>query len=327
MADTSWGRGTPAARDRLRVGVLAAPGRANTPLDFVLDAGAHAVELVPMLAGFAYPHARIAASFDVLFNAVADPDRGAVALAVADDVVARVGRPVVNPPRAILGTTRERVAARLGAIAGCAVPATGRYATAALESDAGIARAVAEIGLPVLARPIGSHGGAAIERLDTAAALAAYLAWPAADAVYLTRFHEFRSADGRYRKYRLIYVDGDVLPYHLAIGDDWLVHYVGTPMAEDAALREEEAAFLADWRRAVGARATAALEAIGAAMALDYAGIDCAVLADGTLLLFECNAAMLVRHTDTAGLFDYKREPAERIRAAVSRMLARRAAR
>ena len=326
MASAAWARDIPAPADgRLRVGVLAAPGRVNTPLDFVLDTTAHAVEPILLLDGFAYPDDRIAASYHVLFNAVADPDRGSAAVALADALAARIGLPVINPPRAILATTRERVAERLAGIDGCVAPATARHDTAALRSAAGLARAIAEIGLPLLARPVGSHGGAAIERLDSAPALAAYVAWPAAGALYLTRFHDYRSPDGRYRKYRLIFVDGEPLPYHLAIGDDWLVHYVGTPMAEDAHLRDEEAAFLADWRGALGARAAAALDAIGGAIGLDYAGIDCALLPDGRLLLFECNAAMLVRHVDQPPMFDYKRASAERIRSAVSAMLARRA--
>jgi glutathione synthase/RimK-type ligase-like ATP-grasp enzyme len=185
---------------------------------------------------------------------------------------------------------------------------------------------VRAIGLPLLARPAGSHGGARLERIDDGAALAAYLEWTEADELYLTRYHEFRSPDGRYRKYRFIGVDGELLPYHLAIGDDWLVHYVRTAMAEDAALRAEEAGFLAAPFAHVGPTAAAALREIATRVGLDYCGVDCAVLPDGRLLLFECNAAMLVRHADGSGLFDYKRAPAEAIRDAVTRMLERRAA-
>jgi tetratricopeptide (TPR) repeat protein len=324
---TSWARAAaPAGGDRLRVGVLAAAGRANTPFDFILDHTAHAIEVVIMLDGFAYPHARIAASYDVLFNAVADADQGADAMTLAAGLVDRVALPVLNHPRAVLDTTRERIAARLAGIDGCTVPATGRYATRSLGSAERRARAVGEIGLPLLARPVGSHGGSQLERIETQEALDAYLAWTTTDEIYLTRYHEFRSADGGYRKYRFIYVDGAILPYHLAIGDDWLVHYVRAPMTEQAALRGEEAGFLEDWRSHVGARAAAALAEIGTRMALDYCGIDCAVLPDGDLLLFECNTAMLVRHGAQPAMFDYKQAPAERVRAAVSRLLERRAA-
>jgi len=60
---------------------------------------------------------------------------------------------------------------------------------------------------------------------------------------------------------------------------------------------------------------------------LDFFGVDCA-LSGGDLLVFECNAAMLVHDAGTdAPLFAYKRAPAERIRRAVGGLLARRGSR
>jgi hypothetical protein len=180
----------------------------------------------------------------------------------------------------------------------------------------------------VLARPVGSHGGTDLEKLDTPAALAGYLARAGGAEIYLTAFHDFRSADGRYRKYRLIVVDGAIFPYHLAIGADWLVHYFRTDMGAVAALRDEEARFLADWPAALGPAAAGALAEIVRRVDLDFFGVDCALTAGGDLLVFECNAAMLVHDdgTDTP-LFAYKRPSAERIRHAVGAMLARRGGR
>src|SRR5262249_42680108 len=94
MATLSWARATALALkapgDRPRVGVIAAPGRANTPFDFILDRRHLAIEVVLMLEDVAYPYARIAASYDVLFNAASDPDRDASAVARARTFAARV---------------------------------------------------------------------------------------------------------------------------------------------------------------------------------------------------------------------------------------------
>jgi tetratricopeptide (TPR) repeat protein len=330
MARAAWAKPTarrarpPRAR-RLRVGVIAAPGRANTPIDFILDRTRVTAETVLMLDGFRYPHRRIAAAYDVLFNIASDPDRDPGAVRLAREVADRTGLPVANPPGLILQTGRARIARRLAGIAGAVVPTTVRIATRALTSRVGLERVLAAVGLPLLARPVGSHGGTRLERIVERADLAAYVAWCEADALYLTRFHDFRSADGRYRKLRVIFVDGVPLPYHLAIGDDWLVHYFRTAMAADAALRAEEAGFLADPRAYLGATAAAALTEIGRRMALGFCGLDGALLPDGRLLVFECNAAMLVRHDDPLAVFDYKRAPAEAIRDAVTAMLMRRA--
>lgn len=310
---------------RPRVGVLLAPGANNTPTGFILDAAAHDLENVFMVAGFDYPHARMAASYDVLFNAIGDSDRAATALAVAVDVTRAVALPVINPPALIAATGRDRMAARLADLADCHVPPTRRCAVAALRAPDALDALARDVGLPVLARPVGSHGGDDLVKLDDPAALAAHVAASTAEALYLTRFHDFRSADGRYRKYRFIVVAGEIYPYHLAIGEHWLVHYFRTGMAGSPALLEEEARFLTDWRRALGGRIEAALGAIVGRVGLDFFGLDCSVDRTGALLVFECNATMLVHEAGASPAFDFKRGPTERIRQAVGRMLAGRA--
>ena len=330
LGQTRWARADPEAHRadrRLRIGVLLAPGANNTPTGFILDLVACDLELVFMVDGFAYPHARIAASYDLLFNAIGDADRAAPALACARALTRAVGLPVVNPPEHIADTGRDRMAARLGGLADCRVPTTRRCTAAALRQPETCATVAREIGLPLLARPVGSHGGDDLVKLDSAGALAAHVGATAAAALYLTAFHDFRSADGLYRKYRLIVVDGELLPYHLAIGEDWLVHYYRTGMGEHPGRLDEEAGFLADPLGALGPRAAEALAGIVRLVPLDFFGIDCAVDADGRLLVFECNATMLVHDADPSPVFDFKRAPTEHIRLAVGRLLARRAGR
>ena len=323
MASASWARATTTPRTRTRVGVLLAPGAHNTPTDFILDPTAYDLELVFMLDAFDYPHARMAASYDALFNAIGDADRAGAALASARAVAHATGLPVINPPAEIFDTVRDRMALRLASIEGGIVPPTRRCALAALR-DGRADAVLREIGWPMLVRPVGSHGGTDLVKLDTPAALAAHLEHApagAGDDVYLTRFCEFRSADRRYRKYRLIVVDGAVLPYHLAFGDTWLVHYFRTDMANAPALLAEEARFLADPTACLGAGAAAALAEIARRVPLDFFGVDCALDPAGRLLVFECNAAMLVHGADPSPVFDFKRGAIERIRQAVTRML------
>jgi len=139
---------------------------------------------------------------------------------------------------------------------------------------------------------------------------------------YVTKFVDYRSEDGFYRKYRMIFVNRQPYPYHLAIGPVWLVHYWTSGMADDAARREEERRFLADPKTAIGARAMTALSRIGAKLDLDYAGIDFSVLPDGRLLVFEANATMLV-HPEHEPKFAYKNPAVEGILNAFHAMLVR----
>jgi hypothetical protein len=141
----------------------------------------------------------------------------------------------------------------------------------------------------------------------------------------LTRFHDFRSPDGHWRKYRLIFVDRQAHPYHLAIGDDWLLHYWRANMSVAPWKMAEEERFLADWRGVFGPRAARAVEAAARRLDLDYGGMDCALLGDGRLLLFEANACFLLHLDEPEETFAYKHRHVPPIRAAFSDMVLRRA--
>src|SRR6201999_1446394 len=138
------------------------------------------------------------------------------------------------------------------------------------------------------------HGGENLVKLTTAADRDAYLAREPEDQLLLTPFHDFRSADGAWRKYRLIFVDRRAYPFHLAIGEDWLLHYWRAEMARSPWKLEEEERFLDDWKGVFGAKAAAAIEEVARRLDLDYGGADCALTGDGDLLLFEANATVLL---------------------------------
>src|SRR5262249_32498102 len=146
---------------------------------------------------------------------------------------------------------------------------------------------------PVLARLAGTHGGDDFEKLAEPEAVSRFVAArPAAD-YYVSEYVPYESADSYFRKYRLIFVGGQVLPYHLAIADQWKVHHFRTDMANQAALRAEEEAFLADPTKVFGPAQFQALNRVREVLDLDYGGIDCALDADGNVVVFEANATML----------------------------------
>ena len=140
--------------------------------------------------------------------------------------------------------------------------------------------------------------------------------------IYATEFVDYRSLDGWYRKYRVIFIDRTPYPYHLAIGAHWLLHHWTSGMEEDARRRAEEEAYLADPEHVLGDKAWAALLAIGERLDLDYAGIDFSVLQDGRLVLFEANPTMLV-HPEDDPLFSYKNAAVANIIDAFDRMIGR----
>jgi hypothetical protein len=96
-------------------------------------------------------------------------------------------------------------------------------------------------------------------------------------------------------------------------------------MADNAAHRAEDAAFLADMPGVIGPKAMAALEGIQKTLGLDYGGIDFGLNADGDVLLFEANAAMAVLPPGEDARWDYRRPAVERILKAIRKMLVDRA--
>ena len=263
--------------------------------------------------------------FDVVFNAIGDPDLAGPGAAPLSRFLASCSTAVLNRPERVARTRRDRLPILLAGLDGVIVPPTARLDAADIASD-GLARATAAAGLaaPVLVRPIGSHGGKGLRLARTQKALARFR--PEGD-VYVTAFVDYRSTDGFYRKYRVVFVDRAPMPYHLAISPRWLVHHGSAEMDGDADRRAEEARFLADPVAAVGANAWAAVAAIGAAVDLDYAGVDFGLTANGAVLVFEANATMLVHAEPADGVYAYKNRAVGEIARAFAEMLTGAAAR
>lgn len=233
-------------------------------------------------------------------NAIGDADLCGAALGAAERIVAGLGVPVVNRPERVQATGREANASRLGDIPGVVVPRMLRL------RREGIGRAAA-LGFPLLLRAPRFHTGRHFLRVDSDAGLEAAAADLPAGEVLALSWLDARGADGMSRKYRAMLIGGEVLPLHLAIGAGWKVHYFSAAMARRVEFREEERRFLQDMAGVVGVRAMAALREIGLRLGLDYAGVDFALGKDGSLLLFEANATMVINPPGAEAMWDYRR--------------------
>jgi len=304
--------------------VLGGVGAGHIPIRYLLDTGVFATRSVSLLspdqpdAPLGHVSEAEIAAADVVFSTLGDVDRDGGQLAAAQALCTRLGKPVINPPAGILKTGRDGAVALFGDIGAMVTPAIQRT------DPAGLARA--PMTGPILVRPAGDHGGDNLTLLRDEADKAGYLAAGPRETLMVSAFHDFRSADGHWRKYRLIFVDRRVHPYHLAIGDSWLVHYWRAEMGRADWKKAEEEAFLADWRGVFGAAAADAVEEAARRLDLDYGGVDCALLPDGRVLLFEANACMLVHLDEAAQAFAYKHRYVPPIREAFTAMVWERAA-
>lgn len=279
-----------------------------------------------LVAEFCPPDVALPAH-DVVFNGIGDADLCAAGLQAIEPVLARTRAPVVNRPAAVLATTRVANARRLGALPGVVTAATAAFPRSVLAgASAEAALAAGGFAFPLLLRAPGFHTGKHFVRVERAAELAGAVAQLPGDELLAIAFVDVRAADGKYRKYRALFVDGALYPLHVAVARDWMVHYFTAAM-DDAAHRAEEAAFLADMPGTIGPEAVRALERVRDALGLDYGGVDFAFGRDGRLVVFEANATMVFLRPRPDPETAYRLPAVERIGEAVRAMLVRRATR
>jgi hypothetical protein len=128
---------------------------------------------------------------------------------------------------------------------------------------------------------------------------------------------EYRGRDGLFRKYRIVLIDGHPYACHMAISNNWMVHYITAGMTESAGKRAEEAGFFARFDDDFARRHRDSLAAIADRLGLEYVGIDCGETPEGELLVFEVDSGMTVHSMD----------PVEKVCRAFRQMLLDHAAR
>jgi hypothetical protein len=305
-----------------RVLVLAVPGdfQANLPLDALLgapDTELHTLWLVDPEVALKDPFAVFGDSrpqFDCIFIAIAEDSRHRRALEAADRVAEALNMPVINQGRRIAAVSRHGAAQLMRGLPDTVVP------NQTLIGRGSLAEA-ASLEFPLIIRPARSHAGKDLARIDDAGILGNYLDRVTEELFYIAPFADYQSDDGLWRKYRIIFVDGCPWPYHLAIHSDWAIWYYNARMDLDPWKRREEARFVQDIRQVFPGRAMGALHALAARVGLDYFGIDCGLMRDGRLVVFEIETGMIVHDWDTPEIYPYKRECTRAIREATERMI------
>jgi hypothetical protein len=253
-----------------------------------------------------------------ILNQIADPDRCRMTLEKLAVAIGESRRACFNHPRSVLTTDRLSVSRKLSGVDGLRVPQTLRLI---LENPAALHEEIVAAGLqyPVLARVAGDHGGVSLVKIDAREELSALHKFNAyGKAIYLTAFHDFVSADGRYRKFRIAVVGDRFFLRHMLVGDGWLLHH----KRRGAGTEQEEAQMLDSFDSTLAPRLEPTVKEITGRLDLDYYGIDCHVSEDGLITLFEANACMniLSNPYPSPNMWD---RPNERIKEALFSLLKR----
>ena len=254
----------------------------------------------------------------LVVNAIGDADLRGEALASADVLLTGDSAPLINPPSRVRATGLVANARRLAGIPGVIAPkilALPRQAPLTVDG----------LTFPLLLRAPGFHSGRHFHYVENRDALAATAAALPGGELLAIEYIDVRGRDGMARKYRAMFIDGVIYPMHLAIAADWKVHYFTAAMAANVAHREEERRFLDAMPAVLGQRAMTALGAIGATLGLDYAGVDFALTRDGSVVVFEANATMVINPAEPDPIWNYRRRAVDDVLAAARTLLSRRA--
>ncbi|WP_253717452.1 RimK family alpha-L-glutamate ligase [Sphingomonas sp. AP4-R1] len=294
----------------IRLLAFVTPGdfMANTPLDFLLN-GSNAVLWLHFVDGDTADLRNLPAH-DVAFFAIGEANHHGPVLTRMAELLAGWDGPIMNnDPTLIAGLTRDGVSALLDDEPSILVPANRRFPRDALAAVAAGADAMQVLGsaFPLIVRPIGTHAGHGMDKLDDEAAIARYLDGEGSTHFYAAPFIDYRGAEGWFSKQRIVLIDGKPYPSHLALSDHWMVHYLNAGMMENARKRAIEADWMERFDDDFAVRHRAAFEALYRRIGLDYFGIDCAELPDGRLLVFELDVAMVVHDMDDVTVFPYKK--------------------
>jgi len=314
---------------RLRVLALAADidMGGNTPIELLLEGADIELQTLYVVPGTNLPNPL--PEHDVAIVIASDSAECRPALEEIDRLALDWPQPLLNLPRMIANLDRDKLYRLLNDIEGIDIPATVgcsrvQLTDIALEivpmTDFGD-----ELAFPIIVRPRGSHAGVGLAKLDNAEALFAYLDDRTEDEFFISRFVDYSSEDGLFRKYRIAVIDGKPFACHMAIADQWNIWYLNAGMALSAEKRLEEETFMYTFNFGFALRHKSVLSSMAERIGLDYFVIDCAENKNGDLVIFEVDNTAVVHNMDSPEVFPYKPMQMLTICEAFAAMLLRRA--
>jgi hypothetical protein len=310
--------------------VTAGDFMANTPIEFLLEDSDANILLYYVDADTA--DLKDVPEHDVAFVAVGESAANLAVLENLDRLLRDWAGPIMNnAPRHIMALSRDGVAAALKDEPSILAPATARVHRGVIEKLASGEIEVDSIleasAFPVIVRPVGTHAGKGMKKISTPLELSAYLKSQAEAEFFITPFIDYSGTDRKFRKQRIAFINGRAFASHLAVSEHWMVHYLNAGMTQHEDRRAEEALWMANFDSDFAVRHARAFDALHRRLGLDYFAIDCAELADGRLLLFEADVAMIVHSMDWESIFPYKKSAMRKLFVAFKDALTRRVAR
>jgi len=284
------------------------------------------------------PHA------DVVFNNIASGE----ALSVpgvqerAVGLIERIGRPVINHPRAVFQMTRQKAADRLNGIPGLRVPRIERYRRDLDRFDDIRAEIARNFVYPVIIRHVAADESSNSLLSDKKTALLvrdacelhSFLEDISWEQFYAIEYVDLRKADGNFRRIRAAFFPDEIIIIACGYYSEWMVAGWRTNEAgqsfydafPDRVIDMQRA--LRDPETVLGPQFMPVLEAVRERVPLDVFGMDFDLDDDGHVVLFEAQstAILLMPHGNVPEHLQLPPELDDRVNGAFRRLVRRKIA-
>lgn len=295
----------------------------NTPVDFLLEDSDVALDLLYVSPELPFP-TRLP-EHDVIIVGIGQSDQNQILLERVAELTKVSSRPLLNTPERIARLSRDEVSRLLKSVPGVEIPVTARTSKYELQQVCSGGKAMTNLledgGFPVIVRPLGSHAGEGLAKIDDPATLASYLNTMPQSEFNVARFVDYRQADGLYRKCRIALIDGQPFACHMAVSENWMIHYKNAGMQESEGKRAEEESFMLNFDEDFARRHKEAIRIINERLGLDYLVMDCGETPEGKLLIFEADNIGFVHAMDPPDIFPYKPAQMRKVFSAFYAML------
>ena len=282
----------------LRVLAIMGPGNMleNAPLDFILFN--KNIQLDLFYVSTTTDFCEDTPDHDVAILALGESSKNKALLEFIEVQRKSWPRPFLNHTEGVMKCARDSLSELFENEAAFIVPQTKRVR----------ASQTAHEEFPFLIRPIDTHAGENFEKIGSAEALADYVDRnKTASDFYISNFIDCSRSDGLHRKFRIALIDKKPYICHLAISDNWVVHYIAAHMELNPEKRAEEERFMAEFETVFLPQYGSALRVIADKIDLDYVVLDCGVSINGEFVLFEADNGAWIHDTDSLEVYPYKK--------------------
>lgn len=230
--------------------------------------------------------------FDLVWNAISDPDLNPKTLAVFKSAFEGQGTLVVNQADHVFRTTRHNVSLTLQGVDGVVMPKT---LLIRLPTDHRIRAIVEDTGFrfPAILRRVGTQNGDVLGVFPSIDSMSTIFG-DRKGQYYLTEFIDVRRGDGLFRKTRCFFVGDKIIARHHVITNKWKITGSNStdimPSRND--LLKESQDIIYNGFDGFPERIQNSLRLIRNKIGLDYFGIDFCMMENNDIVVFECNATM-----------------------------------